>query len=92
MACSKRGVPGRTVLLGSASALSLLKIHFCMSSRSQIKRERFGTILMTVSSSMATYKFTLINAIFFLKKATQYCDGLRGALIVYDPKDPYLNM
>ncbi|KAJ4471419.1 laccase lcc6 [Lentinula aciculospora] len=24
--------------------------------------------------------------------ATQYCDGLRGPLVVYDPKDPYLSL
>ncbi|KAF9067165.1 laccase 1 [Rhodocollybia butyracea] len=24
--------------------------------------------------------------------ATQYCDGLRGALIIYDPDDPYLDL
>ncbi|KAI3604175.1 laccase [Moniliophthora roreri] len=24
--------------------------------------------------------------------STQYCDGLRGALVIYDPNDPYLDM
>jgi hypothetical protein len=24
--------------------------------------------------------------------ATQYCDGLRGALVVYDPNDPHLSL
>lgn len=24
--------------------------------------------------------------------ATQYCDGLRGALVIYDPEDPYANL
>ncbi|KAG5651130.1 hypothetical protein H0H81_009762 [Sphagnurus paluster] len=24
--------------------------------------------------------------------STQYCDGLRGAMIVYDPQDPYINL
>ena len=24
--------------------------------------------------------------------STQYCDGLRGPMVVYDPDDPYLSM
>ena len=56
MACSKMGATGRTVLLVSTSALSLLTIPFCTSSRFQIKQERFGTIRMTVSSPTATYE------------------------------------
>jgi iron transport multicopper oxidase len=24
--------------------------------------------------------------------ATQYCDGLRGAMVIYDPNDPYKSM
>jgi hypothetical protein len=24
--------------------------------------------------------------------ATQYCDGLRGAMVVYDPNDPHLSL
>ena len=24
--------------------------------------------------------------------STQYCDGLRGAFVVYDPQDPYLSL
>ncbi|KAF8829643.1 hypothetical protein HHX47_DHR3001008 [Lentinula edodes] len=27
-----------------------------------------------------------------LSSATQYCDGLRGPLVVYDPQDPYLSL
>lgn len=27
----------------------------------------------------------------FDAKATQYCDGLRGAMVIYDPNDPYKN-
>ena len=23
---------------------------------------------------------------------TQYCDGLRGPFVIYDPEDPYLGM
>lgn len=24
--------------------------------------------------------------------ATQYCDGLRGPIVIYDPEDPYLDL
>ena len=24
--------------------------------------------------------------------STQYCDGLRGPMVIYDPEDPYLDM
>jgi len=55
MAFSKKEVAGRTVLLVSTSALSLLDIPFCISSAFQIKQERFGTIRITVSPMMVTY-------------------------------------
>jgi len=32
--------------------------------------------------------YTFIVAKYLI--ATQYCDGLRGAMVVYDPQDPHL--
>jgi hypothetical protein len=78
MACSKRGVTGRTVLLVSTSVLSLLKIPFCISSRFQIKQERFGTIRMTVSSPTAIYKFTLMKS---FKKRPSTAMGSKDRLL-----------
>ncbi len=28
----------------------------------------------------------------FINVATQYCDGLRGPLIIYDPNDPHADL
>jgi len=32
---------------------------------------------------------TTLNLISNLFPGTQYCDGMRGALVVYDPEDPH---
>ncbi|KAJ7220280.1 laccase lcc5 [Mycena pura] len=40
------------------------------------------------------YNFTVNQAGTFWYHShlsTQYCDGLRGAMVIYDPEDPYLN-
>ncbi|GAW10502.1 laccase [Lentinula edodes] len=34
----------------------------------------------------------VFNLIYPHHLATQYCDGLRGPLVVYDPQDPYLSL
>ena len=45
-------------------------------------------LCMTPSSPMTEHP-TLMQPFW---KATQYCDGLRGPLVVYDPEDPYQDM
>ena len=75
------------VLLESLNVQSFLAIRSCINSPSQTRQERFGIIHITVE-----FKFNLLTQI-ELKTvcctATQYCDGLRGALVIYDPDDPY---
>ena len=44
-----------------------------------------GTIPITVMRQMLPMTLNLISNLF---PGTQYCDGMRGALVVYDPEDP----
>lgn len=87
MGFSKKEVIGQMALLVSPSALSLLEIPFCIISEFRIKQEHFGTIHITVCPQ-GDYLWLHSN----VATATQYCDGLRGALVVYDPNDPHRSM
>jgi iron transport multicopper oxidase len=69
----------------SPNAPSHRGTHFYMTFVYQIRRGHSGTIRMTVS----LYPSYSIDNLSSFKPATQYCDGLRGAFIVYDPYDPH---
>lgn len=49
-----------------------------------LKLGRFGTILTMVMQRVVKMRLSLIP----LTLGAQYCDGMRGALVVYDPEDP----
>jgi len=52
------------------------------------RQEPFGIILIIVRISLLFFD---MNRIIDVPIATQYCDGLRGAMVVYDPNDPNLD-
>ena len=82
---SRKARHGRTVQSESTSALSRLAILSCTSSRFPTRQEHSGTIHIIVG-------YLIINVgdvLMFLLIATQYCDGLRGAMVVYDTLDPH---
>jgi hypothetical protein len=56
----------------------------------QIKQGRFGIIRICVCVPLSFGFLILDLRIFFI--ATQYCDGLRGPFVVYDPYDPYKHL
>ena len=72
------------VLLESLNVQLFLNIRSCMISLSQTRQERFGTIHIIVSSLSSV----ILKKIFY-DAVTQYCDGLRGPLVIYDPDDPF---
>lgn len=64
----------------------LLKItRFCTNLPLSTKRAPFGTIHISVSDSYSIEKLLICLA-------TQYCDGLRGAIVIYDPDDPFKDL
>ena len=75
------------VLLESLNALLFLAIRSSTNSKSQTRQEHFGTIHIMVSFKGLIY----IELKTISRSATQYCDGLRGVFVVYDPNDPYKN-
>ena len=58
----------------------------CTNSRLQARPELFGITRTTVRYFFLIFRLILTYGI---SSGTQYCDGLRGALVVYDPDDPY---
>ena len=76
----------QTVLLESLNVQLFLEIHSCMISLSQTRQEHFGTIHIIVSSFSSSCQVRLKSV---SRTETQYCDGLRGPLIIYDPNDPF---
>ena len=82
--CSKKGLTGLMAQLVSLSAPLRRAILFCTSSAYLTRREHSGTTHIIVRQLTVN-----IQASANLRKiATQYCDGLRGALVIYDPLDP----
>lgn len=80
------GPCGRMVRLGFRSVLSHRKVHFSTNSLHRWQ-EHFGITLTTVS-----WLTCIMEKHNLPSPATQYCDGMRGALIVYDPTDPHKNL
>jgi hypothetical protein len=59
---------------------------FCMNSHLQTRLELSGITRTTVSDFFSIFRSILAYGI---SPGTQYCDGLRGAMAVYDPHDPH---
>jgi hypothetical protein len=83
---SKVEPPGPMVLLELISALLLLGILSSTNLQVWIKQERIGIIRIIVCFDLFPLLYHTDEMLFV---ATQYCDGLRGAFVVYDPDDPY---
>jgi len=60
--------------------------HLCTSSAPS-KLERFGTTLISVSF-LSVFPFPFVAGQTGNALGEQYCDGIRGGLVVYDPEDP----
>jgi hypothetical protein len=53
------------------------------------KPEHFGiTVIIVHHTAPLLVQSTLISS----SADTQYCDGLRGPLVVYDPQDPHAQL
>lgn len=85
MGSSRRDPAGQTVLSASHNAPSLLDTRFCTSSLPPTRRGRSGTTRIIVR----IFTFFFASRLNVLSLATQYCDGLRGAMVVYDLFDPH---
>ena len=59
-----------------------------MISRHLTRQERSGIILIYVGRDILMFSRGLLRCL----PATQYCDGLRGAFVIYDPQDPYKSL
>ncbi len=55
------------------------------------RSSRFVFILYTLYRTHLTLTF-LGTFWYHSHLSTQYCDGLRGAFVVYDPADPYADL
>jgi hypothetical protein len=62
-------------------------IHSCTSSKLRVKLELSGITLTTVSLNNLS-----LDPLLMIVIVSQYCDGLRGAMVVYDPADPHLHL
>ena len=71
------------VQLVSLSAPLRRVILFCTNSAYLTRREHSGTTRIIVRQ-LTVHILASANP----EIATQYCDGLRGALVIYDPLDP----
>lgn len=70
----------------SPSARYLLAIHSNTPFQLQIRPVLTGITRIFVSFTVFVSRNTMTNKI---HSATQYCDGLRGPMVVYDPQDPH---
>lgn len=77
---------GLTVRLVLLSAPSHPDTPSCTSSHLQTRLELSGITRTTVRYFFSTFGPLLTYRI---SPGTQYCDGLRGAMAVYDPLDPH---
>jgi len=65
----------------------LLEIHSSMSLQQLTKLVPSGIIPIVVRVPLCSF----IQSLILIPSATQYCDGLRGPLVIYDSDDPYLS-
>jgi hypothetical protein len=89
MESSKRELTLQMVLLAYLNAQLFLEIRSCINSLSQTRQERFGTTHIIVGFSLlsSSHFYLMIWCV-----VLQYCDGLRGPLVIYDPEDPLRNL
>ncbi|KAG6819300.1 hypothetical protein H0H93_013218 [Arthromyces matolae] len=85
----RKVLPLQMDLLESTSAPFFLETRSCINFRFRIRLVPSGITLITVGTFLRGRGRYSDH---FRPTATQYCDGLRGAIVVYDPKDPYLSM
>ena len=81
---------GQMDQLLSTNALLPLVILFCMTSESLIK-------LVSENGQFVRYIRTAVKHLsgtfwYHSHLSTQYCDGLRGVLVIYDPHDPHRHL
>ncbi len=87
MACCRKGAGGLTDPPSSTNVLLPRETRSCISSTPQTRLEHFGTTLIYVSTN-GLFPFPELIS----ESATQYCDGLRGPFIIYDPDDPHAGL
>lgn len=88
----KKEQAGKMEFLVYHSALSLLEMHSFMTLGCTTKLEHSGITLTYVCAKSVeplTASTSDIFSLLFFPTATQYCDGLRGAFVVYDILDPH---
>ena len=85
MVSSKRIPTGQMALLLSRSVLSPVETPSTTISKSLDK------LVSAMKSSSFTRSLEVIAGTYWYHShlSTQYCDGLRGPLVVYDPHDPH---
>ena len=78
----------RTGLMDQLALVNVQSRRIARFSMNLIRRRPVlsGTIPTTVMRQMLPMTLNLISNLF---PGTQYCDGMRGALVVYDPEDPH---
>lgn len=82
---------GLTVRLELRNALYPREHHSTTTFSLLTRQVLFGTILISVNTVPASLLIWLIMAK-FIKTGVQYCDGLRGPIVVYDPQDPHTDL
>jgi hypothetical protein len=88
---SKLEVPGLMVLRASPNAQLRRETHSCTGSKLRTRQARSGIIRTTVSLKAHSPVFSRLMK-GDVRTVSQYCDGLRGPIVVYDPNDPHLSL
>lgn len=83
---SNRTRLGRMVQLASPSVPSLLSPATRMILTFRMRQAPSGTTLTWVGFQVVR---TSVSMLLKLSVGVQYCDGLRGPIVVYDPSDPH---
>ena len=90
-ASSRRERTGRTAPPSSTSARSPAGTRSCTTSKSLISP--VSTVVPgSVTSNGSSYAGSAGTYWYHSHLSTQYCDGLRGPFVVYDPNDPLLSL
>ena len=88
MECFKIVLLGLMELVELRNVQYLPEIHSSMSSQQLTKLVPSGIIPIVVRVPLC---YSFIQSLILIPSATQYCDGLRGPLVIYDSDDPYLS-
>lgn len=86
MGSSKGGRIGQMAHHSLRNVPSLPTTHLFTSSTLESKLVPFGITPICVSTANRPKQYT------YRISATQFCDGLKGPLIVYDPHDPHAHL